>query len=112
MRVFYAAGPGRVINTYRHWVRGEDDPGVPDVAYSWQFFDVCRSRGAQTWVVSAYPSAETLDDGAFRIEHRPIPFDNSGGLAFHVGRVAYTLALMRSALQFKADIAVFAHGVH
>jgi glycosyltransferase involved in cell wall biosynthesis len=107
----YAAGPGDVMGTYHHWTEGRDDPTVPDVAYSRQFFDVCHAFGARAWVIAAHREAKVLDDGAFRIEHRPIPWDGKGGLRFHVGRHLYGLGFVRSALAYRADVVIAAHGI-
>jgi glycogen(starch) synthase len=112
LRVLYVAGPGNVLGTYRCWARGEDDPGVPDVAYSRQFFDVCRDLGAAAWVIAAHPEAANVIDGDLRIEHRPIPLATRAGAAYHLGRTWYTLGLLRSAIAFGADVMVVnAHGV-
>ena len=100
-----------MIGTYRHWVEGRDDPFVPDVAYSRQFFDVCRAAGASAWVISAHREAGFLEDGPFRIEHRPIPWDDRGGLRFHSGRLLYGLGFLRSALRYRADVVIAAHGI-
>lgn len=34
LRILYVAGPGNVIGTYNHWVKGEDDPAQVSVTYS------------------------------------------------------------------------------
>jgi glycosyltransferase involved in cell wall biosynthesis len=112
LRILYAAGPGNVIGTYQCWRRGEDDSSVPDIAYSRQFFDVCTEIRAAGWVIGAQPTPDLVQDGFFRIEHRPIPFERRGGLAFHVGRLWYSLGLIWSAIRYRADVVVVAHGVH
>jgi glycogen(starch) synthase len=112
-RVLYVAGPGNVIGTHAHWQRGDDDPGVPDVAYSRQFFDAVTAVGGTGWVIAARPDRARVDVGAFRVEHRPIPLAGGGSLAFVLGRAAYTLGIVRSARAFRADVVVAgAHGVH
>ena len=55
VRIFYAAGPGDIIGTYRHWSRGEYDPSQIHVTYSAQFFDVCRNIGAQAMSTTRCP---------------------------------------------------------
>ena len=37
LRILYAAGPGNVLGTYRHWRGGEDDPSQVAMTYSGQF---------------------------------------------------------------------------
>src|SRR6185436_19602419 len=103
LRLLYASGPGDNIGTFRLWLRGEDDPAVPDVAYSRQFFDVCREQKAEAWVISRHPRVETFEEGGIRVEHRPIPWNDGSRLKWHAGLVRYSRSLLRSALDFKAD---------
>jgi glycosyltransferase involved in cell wall biosynthesis len=113
MRILYSSGPGDSIGTFRLWLRGEDDPYVPDVAYSRQFFDVCKELGAEAWVISSNPRVETVEERGIRVEHRPVPWNGASGLKWHAGRVRYTRGLLRSALEFRADaIVVSGHGTH
>jgi glycosyltransferase involved in cell wall biosynthesis len=113
MRLLYASGPGDTIGTFRLWLRGEDDPSVPDVAYSRQFFDVCKEAGAEAWVISSNPQVKTVEERGIRVEHRPVPGIESSGVTWHAGHVHYTRGLLRSALEFKADVAVISgHGTH
>jgi glycosyltransferase involved in cell wall biosynthesis len=113
MRLLYSSGPGDTIGTFCRWLRGEDDPSVPDVAYSRQFFDVCKEHHAEAWVISSNPRVETVEERGIRIEHRPVPWNDRSGLAWHAGRVRYTRGLLRSALEFRADVVVInGHGTH
>ena len=47
LRVFYAAGPGDVIGTYRHWCEGRDDPH--------QVADLLRASSSPPAATSAAP---------------------------------------------------------
>ena len=107
-RIFYAAGPGNVLGVYRNWREGRDDPDQVAMAYSGQFFDLCRDLGASAHVVCANPRAEILEDGPFLIEHRPVPLQSARGAAYHVGQTRYTAGLIASARRFRADVAVIA----
>ena len=40
LRIVYAAGPGDVVGTYRHWKEGRDDPSQVAITYSGQFYDL------------------------------------------------------------------------
>jgi glycosyltransferase involved in cell wall biosynthesis len=108
LRIVYIAGPGDVVGTFRHWQRGEDDPRMPDVAYSRQFLDICRRFDAAAWIISSHPHAEVVQDGAIRVEQRPIPNAGEGGAAFHRGQLRYGVGLVRSILSFRADLVVVA----
>jgi glycogen(starch) synthase len=112
LRVFYAAGPGHVIGTFIHWKAGRDDPSEPAVAYSKQFFEVCRELNAAGYLVTACPHRGFLAEGQMRLEHRPYRLRSAGGLRFHLGRVWNGLGLVLSAVRFRADVAIVAEGSH
>jgi glycogen synthase len=112
LRILYAAGPGDVVGTYRWWLQGKEDPSVPDITYSSQFLDACRSLGAAGWLVSSHPRGELVDDGTFRVENRPIWWDGQSGVRFHLGRLVRALDLLGSAIRFRANVLIAGHGVH
>jgi glycosyltransferase involved in cell wall biosynthesis len=111
LRILYAAGPGDVIGTYRHWKEGRDDPSEVAITYSGQFFDVCRELGAEAWVISYNPRRETVRDGGFVVEHRPVRFMKGPGPLYILGQVWYGLRLVASALRFRADVVVAMSGM-
>ena len=107
-KVFYAAGPGAVIDTYRFWKQGLDDPLETSVCYSTMFFEVCQKLGLEGYVVSSHQRRELLHDGPFVVEHRPPPRWATSGLSFHVGEIVYALSLFMTAWRFGAKVAVIA----
>ncbi|MEW6496033.1 MAG: glycosyltransferase family 4 protein [Cyanobacteriota bacterium] len=110
LRVLYAAGPGDVIGTYRHWAEGNDDPSQVSITYSAQFYEVCRALDAQAYVISSNRERNLLRDGQFTIEHRPNPLGSASGIFYHLGMVWYGLRLIASAIRFRANAAVVAEG--
>ena len=110
LRIFYAAGPGDVVGTYRHWSAGRDDPSQVAVTYSAQFFDLCRSIGASGYVMSSHPRREVVREGAFRVEHRPIAFSKGPAALYHAGQLWSGLRMVASAARFRADAAVVSGG--
>jgi glycogen(starch) synthase len=112
LRILYAAGPGDVIGTYRHWSAGRDDPSQVAVTYSGQFYDFCRENGAAGYVISSNARKEKLTDGHLTIEHRPTFFQRGPGPLYHLGQVLSGLRLVISAVRFRADFAVVADGAH
>ncbi len=112
LRVFYAAGPGDVVGTYRHWCAGHDDPTQTHVTYSGQFFEACRAAGAIGYVMSSHPRTERVDDERFTVEHRPIAFADHGGLRYHLGQLWYGLRMIATIKRWRADVAVVATGTH
>lgn len=110
MRVFYAAGPGDIIAAHGHWRRGEHDPSEVSITFSSQVADFCQRRDAPARFVSYHERREVVRDGRFVVEHRPRPFEERGGLLYHVGQLAYGFRLWLSALRFGADVAIIDSG--
>lgn len=110
LRVLYAAGPGNVIGTYRHWCQGRDDPSQFAVTYSAQFYSVCCELDAQGYLIASYPQKDLLRDGQFILEHRPIPFRDASGVLYHWGQLWYGLGIIVSALRFQADLVIVVEG--
>ena len=106
LRIFYAAGPGDVIGTYRHWKNGDDDPTQVAITYSGQFYDLLRDIGAQARVVSSHPRREKLRDERVWLEHRPVPFPEAIGPLYHLGQLWSGLRLVASAVRYRADVVV------
>src|ERR1044072_2775433 len=110
MRVFYAAGPGNVIQAHKYWAKGEHDPNEVSVTFSSQFEDFCRDVGAQAYIVSYHNETGVYREGDFILEHRPKPTRNKSGLAYHLAEIRYGLGLLATALKFGANVAVVDSG--
>lgn len=111
LKLFYApGGPGNVIGTYKQWVEGLDEAkGDVSVAFSAQFFDLCKNRNAPAYIVSPTDKKGALHDGQFYIEHRPKPkIISRGGIWFYVGEALYALGLIRTCINKRITIAVVA----
>lgn len=110
LRLFSAtAGAADLIASYRHWLEGSNNPTEVSMTFSGQAHDYCRDIGAQGYFVSTHPSGERVEDGAFVIEHRPKPART--GLGFHFEELRYCLGLLRTARNFRADVALLDSGV-
>ncbi len=109
-RILYAAGPGNVIGTYKHWVNGQDDTSEVAVTYSEQFYNLCRILDAEAYVISSFNQKEILRDDEFTIEHRPMLFQSSSRIITHLNQLWYGLGLIVSACVWKADVAVVMDG--
>lgn len=112
LRILYAAGPGNVIGTYRHWRRGQDDPSQVALTYSGQFYDVCLQMGAKAVVIASNDHHGHVKEGPFDIRHRTIPFADRGGLLYHFGQIVHGLGLVGTAIYRRADVAVVCGGTH
>ncbi len=110
LRIFYAAGPGNVLGTYRHWKEGQDDPSQVALTYSGQFYDVVRDLGVEALVVGSSHLPGSLRDGPFRIEHCPAPLRHCRGLLYHIGQTWASLRLLWKAWRFRADVMVVSCG--
>ena len=110
LRLLYAAGPGNVIGTYRHWKEGRDDPSQVSVTYSGQFYDQCRDLGACGYVIASCRPAGRLRDGQFILEHRPIYWEDRRGARKRRGQVWSSFRLIVSGLVFREDVTVVSNG--
>jgi glycosyltransferase involved in cell wall biosynthesis len=110
LRLFYAAGPGNVIGTFRHWQAGRDDPSQVSMTYSGQFLDLCRELSAEGYIVSSHPHRALICEGPFTLEHLPKPWSNARGPFYHLAALWYGMLIMARALRFGADAAVIAEG--
>ena len=112
MRIVYAAGPGDVIGTYRHWAAGRDDPSQVAVTYSSQFYDFCRESGAIGYVISTNKRKERIGDANLTIEHRPTFSQRGSAPMYHLGQIIWGLRLVISAIWFRADVVIVADWAH
>jgi glycogen synthase len=110
VKIFYAAGPGNVIQAHKRWKSGKDDPSEMSLAYSSQFADFCRDVDAAAYIVSYHPKRKIFRDGRFVIEHRPKPMLDAKGVRYHLAEAVYALNLVLTAIRFKADVAVISSG--
>jgi glycogen synthase len=109
-RVFYAAGPGDIIQAHKHWKQNEHDPTEVSITYSSQLEDFCQEISAEAYIVSYHRRKEIFRDGPFTLEHRPKPMPGATGVRYHLAEVLYGLGLLATALRFKADVAVIDSG--
>ena len=109
-RIFYALGPGNVVDSYRKWSAGQDCNSETSLTFSGQFFDFCRAHGVRAYAVSSHPDREVFQDGAFTVENRPKPLANPSGVLFHLNQIWYGLSIIASALRFRADVLVVDSG--
>src|SRR3954467_5858458 len=112
LRILYAAGPGDVIETYRHWKSGNLDPRQVSLTYSAQFYDRRQDLGARAYVIATFPIRRKFRDGEFRFEYRPLRGLRAGAAAFHLGQLWFALRLAVSAVRSGADVAVVGGVVH
>ena len=105
-RIFYAAGPGNVIEAHKHWAQDRNDPSQMSLTYSGQFADFCRDIGAEAYIVSSFDQPAIYREGKFTLEHRPKPIAGAGGARYHIAEILYGLGLVATAVRFKADVAI------
>lgn len=104
LRLFYAAGPGDVVGTYRYWKKGEDDPSNPGLTDSGQFYDIVRDLNAEALVISFNGRKETLHDENITIMNMPRKLGK--GIFYHITFLFYGLKILCQILRFKPDIAI------
>jgi glycogen synthase len=109
--VFYAAGPGDVIGTFRCWLEGRDDQREISQTFSGQFMDVCRDAGLRALIVAHRNPQAAHSDGKVRVEHRP-PVDlGKGGLGYHLSMLLSGLRIDWLTWRSRAKVAVVSSGM-
>jgi len=63
---FIRSRSGNVIETYKHWVNGRDDPSQVSITYSAQFYEVCASW-VKVGIISSSDQRGFLCDGQFTL---------------------------------------------
>ncbi len=107
-RVFWAAGPGDIIDAHHYWKKNAPYPTEVSLTFSGQIQDFCKEINACAYFVSTHRRKDYLSDGAFTMEHRPKKARS--GMAYHFGELAYGFGLFISALRFRADVALIDSG--
>lgn len=101
LRILHAAGPGDVVDSYRHWKDGREMLSETSRTFSGQFFEFCRRTGHLYWAVSYRAPAYRISDGAVIVENRPKP-RGLRGLAYHIAQLRYAISLAVSAIRWRA----------
>ena len=112
VRVMYVAGPGDVVQTFRYWCKGEDDPHQIAMTYSSQFFDICKKHNAAGLIISTYPEIKKARFGNLQVENKPNSFNNKSGITYHLGQIWFGLYLLGRACFFRANMVIIAEGTH
>lgn len=110
--VAYAAGPGDVIGSYRHWLSGRSDPNEVSETYSGQFFQQIKDLDLTALVIASHARAELLVDDRFVIEHRPMSSQGKRGLAYHLSDIRYWLGIMISIKNHGCSVAIISSMEH
>ena len=109
-RVFFAAGPGDIIQAHKEWRQGSPASTEVSLTFSPQYEEFCRQIGAEAYLVAYHRRKEILRDGPFTLEHRPKPMPGASGVRYHLAEILYGLGLCASALRFRAHAAVIESG--
>jgi glycogen synthase len=109
LRLFYAAGPGNVIQSYHFWKKGIDDPNLIGFADSSGFYEVVKKINATALVISSYPEVKNFSDSNITIINMPKKVSHSG-VGYHIDQIIYGLKIFWKALRFRADVAFIDSG--
>jgi glycogen(starch) synthase len=101
-RMVFTMGPGDIVTSFQQWLDGDKLGGAPALTYTAQTLDFCQDQGCAGWLISSCEDGRLQEAGTLRVENRPKPRVNGGGLAFHWQQWLYCLSLVRSAKAFRA----------
>jgi glycosyltransferase involved in cell wall biosynthesis len=105
LKLYYAAGPGDVVGTFRHWLAGRRDPRQYAVTYSEQFFAVAAELGAEARVVSRHSRTDAATERGIEVVNRP-----ESSSRYWANQLVEGLRLLRDLLTWRPDVAVVAEG--
>lgn len=108
LRLFYAAGPGDVAGSYRYWKQGLDDPRIPGITDSGQFYSLTKELNAEALVISQSAKTDLLSDPPFTIRH--MAKKTGKGIFYHLHHLSYGLKIVKEAVRFKPDLVVIEEG--
>lgn len=109
-RIFYAAGPGDIIQAHKYWAENQHNPSEVSITFSSQFEDFCVDVGAEAYIVACYREEAIYRDGFFTLEHRPKLMPGAKGISYHLAEVLYGLGLFLTAIRVRANVAVIDSG--
>ena len=109
-RIFYATGPGNIIDAHKYWLAGKHYPHEVSITFSSQFEEFCRDVGAEAYIIACPNNRAIYRDGAFTLEHRPKPLPKARGLLYHFGELLYGLSLLGTAIRYRANLAILDSG--
>jgi len=107
--LFVSGGDANLVDAHAHWARGERLPSETSITFSGQVADFVTAIGADALMISTHPDGRRLDDGRFRVEHRPRRAGGAG-LSYHRRELRQAWALARAGRRFGATLAVIDSG--
>jgi len=110
LRVFYAAGPGDIVNSLRSWSAGGEDPRQLAKTYSSEFYEAAHAEEWYALAISSHQRADRYRHGRIQTTNLPRTQRARQGLAYHWEQGVYGLRLCWRALRFRAQVAIIADG--
>jgi colanic acid/amylovoran biosynthesis glycosyltransferase len=111
LKIYYAAGPGDVVATFRHWLKGKDDPSQYSVTYSSQFFDFISHVAGEALVVSSNKWPDRASDRGITVINRPAGSRNpKGKYEYRWGQIIKGLQMLCDLASYRPKYAVISEG--
>jgi len=106
------SGPANLINSYKCWRNNQQDPSQVSITFSSQILDYCRDNNVDVFMTSTHANGEVCQDDNVIIEHRKRPIVPlvSDSFSYQIGSLLHTLAMLRKAIRFRADVALVDSG--
>ncbi len=106
--LFASGGEANLVDAHLHWMRGEHLPSETALTFSGQVADFAAAIGAEALMISAHPDGRVLEEGGFRIEHRPKR--GGRGVRFYLAELRNAWALAWAGRRFGATLAIVDSG--
>jgi hypothetical protein len=69
LRIFFAEGPGDVIQAHRHWMNGEESPEQMCLTFSGEFADFCREIDTDAYIIASNEHKQIFQNAKCVIGH-------------------------------------------
>ncbi len=109
-KVVYFSGPGNIVNTFRLWLKGEDDPHQQAITYSGQFYSAAKNLSVELTAISQDVAADSETDGVISAKNHITLWHNARGVKYFLGRFIRGFYIFSTCLKLKPNVLFVTEG--
>lgn len=110
MRFLYFSGPGDIVNTFRLWCDGEDDPHQQAITYSGQFYSACKNLDIDLVAISKEKKSDQHRQAGILAKNRSTLWDSASGIRFYLGYLIRGLYIIWCSIRYRSKCVFVADG--
>ena len=109
-KVVYFGGPGDIVNTFRLWAKGVDDPHQQSVTDSGQFYEACHKSNVDLLAISQEPKPDSETIGNITAKNHITLWHHAPGIKYYLGRIIRGLYIFKTCLSYRPNVLFVAEG--